>query len=178
MTFLTSIVHADELDGSSTSSGQIGFEVASGTPGPFYTNTPAVPTLSGTNKPNLGRKKGSEAGTETHRVSFADQASAGRTSSTSGSYDGPVIASGTYGPFFTDTPALPTLSATDSLTLSSQERIDVASGTYSPFYRDTPTLQRTRSTGDGASNTITRVGSGGVAATGAAFTSTRSSSGQ
>ncbi|RSL96463.1 hypothetical protein CEP52_011457 [Fusarium oligoseptatum] len=155
-TFLTSMIHADELGDSLTSGGQLGPDVASETDDSFYTTTSAFPTSLLTNTPNPVNKNGPDVASGTPGVFFTNTFDGGDTSSTSNSHDGPDIASGTYGPFFTDTPAPPAMTASDS-TEGNLEEPDVASGTYGPFYTDTPTFTRLVATGDSASTSEERL---------------------
>ncbi|KAH7234218.1 hypothetical protein B0J15DRAFT_538953 [Fusarium solani] len=149
-TFFTSMIHAGELDDSPTSNGQAGPEIASGTFGPLYTNTPAIPSSLGTNKPDPGNKKGSEGASGTHRSFFTDTSNTGRILFTSDSHDGLDIALGTYGPLLTDTSALST-TTTGDLTSGNLEEPGVVSGTYGPFYTDTLALPTLAATHDSTS---------------------------
>ncbi|RSL59525.1 hypothetical protein CEP54_007232 [Fusarium duplospermum] len=152
-TFLTSMINADELSDSFTSSGQIGPAVASGTEESFYITTSAFPTSLSTNKFSPGNKNGFDAAFGTF---LTNTLSEGETSSSSDSHDGLDIASGTYGPFYTDTPAPPAMTASES-TSGSLEEPDVASGTYGPFYTDTPTVPRLGVTSDSTSTSQERI---------------------
>ncbi|RSL97710.1 hypothetical protein CDV31_012890 [Fusarium ambrosium] len=155
-TFLTSMIHADELDDSLTSGGQLGPDVALETDDSFYTSTSAFPTSSSTNKPSPVNKNGPDVAFGTPGPFFTNTFDGGDTSSTSNSHDGSDVASGTYGPFFTDTPAPPAMTASDS-TEGNLEEPDVASGTYGPFYTDTPTFTRLAATDDSTSTSEERV---------------------
>ncbi|WAO91381.1 Hypothetical protein NCS54_00884800 [Fusarium falciforme] len=154
-----------------------GAEMASGTRRSFFTDTPHVGRIS----PNSDSHDGPDIASGTYEALPTDRRAPSTIvigDSTSGNPGEADIASGTYGPFYTDTPALPTFAATYDSTSTDQKGPYVASGTYSPFYRDTPTLRRTRSTGDGTSATMTVEESGNLVATNTSFNSANWSSGQ